>query len=110
MVYNFPATVTETYEAKFIMSEFKIKSVNISGSITIGHSLTFTADVTGGVLPLKYAFCIVGDGKVYYKSSAYTAANSFTYTPNQKGEYTVIVYAADNVGRKCTYTKVFKVS
>mgnify|MGYP004526813781 CR=1 FL=1 len=110
MVYKFPATVTETYEAKFIISEFKIKNVNISGNIATGNSLTFTADITGGVPPIKYAFYIVGDGKIYYKSSAYTFANSFTYTPNQKGEYTVIVYSTDNVDRKCTYTKVFKVN
>lgn len=108
-IYTFPATVTGMYEAKFVKVEFKIKNVDISGAPAAGNRLTFTANASGGTMPIKYAFYIVGNGRVYYKSTAYSANNSFSYTPNCMGDYTLIVYAADAAGKTVSYTKQFTV-
>lgn len=110
MAYTFTATEAETYEARFIMTEFKITDINISGNSTVGNSLTFTAEVSGGIPPIEYTFYIVGSGKIYYKCVANTTANSFAYTPEQTGEYIAVAYATDITGKRCTYKKAFTVT
>lgn len=89
--------------------ELTFAGLNLAGTPAKGESLTFTADVTGGAGKLQYAFYICGNGTVYYASSD-SAKNTFTYTPAQAGEYTLLAYCMDSAGNKVSHREAFTVA
>lgn len=104
--YVFTVKKSAEYEARFK----NIPPLEITGINIVGKSnLTFTASVTGGVKPLKYAFYILADGKVYYTDSN-SDSNFFSYTPMEKKSYTVVAYCIDSRGSKASYSKTFSVN
>lgn len=107
-VYTFNAEVSGMYEARFKLIKFEIKNIEISGNLTTGNQIVFTASATAGTKPLKYAFYILGGGKVWSKT-VYSNTNTFSYTPAEKGNYSVRAYAIDAAGNKCVYSKDFTV-
>lgn len=106
--YTFDAYADAVYEARFlpIPAEFKMIDLHISGIQKAGEPLTFTAETQGGRNPVKYAFYILGDGKIYYKG-VYPDTNSFSFTPEKAGEYYIRVYAIDSRLEKVAFDKKF---
>ncbi len=73
-------------------------------SANVGSTVTWTATASGGSGTLKYYFNVYKDG-TKVASRAYSAANTFSYTPAEAGNYKVRVYVKDADG-----TKVSKLS
>ncbi len=73
-------------------------------SANVGSTVTWTATASGGFGTLKYYFNVYKDG-TKVASRAYSAANTFSYTPAEAGNYKVRVYVKDADG-----TKVSKLS
>lgn len=67
--------------------------------ISLGESVVFTANVTGGFEPYTYSFA-KEDGTVLY-----TAGNPATIVPDKDGSYPVIVTVKDAVGNVITASK-----
>lgn len=74
--------------------------------IGVGQQLNFTVVTTGGSQPAKYAFYVTGNGKVHYKL-VYSRKNSFTFTPDEAGTYSVRAYTVDSAGKRQVCTKQF---
>lgn len=87
--------------------ELEITSIDISDTPTTGKSVTFTAQTTGAK-NCKYAFYVIGGGKVYHKV-VYSYMNAFSYTPDTAGSYSVRAYAINNDNKKVVFTKDFTV-
>ena len=73
-------------------------------SANVGSTVTWTATASGGSGTLKYYFNVYKDG-TKVASRAYSASNTFSYTPAEAGNYKVRVYVKDADG-----TKVSKLS
>ncbi len=89
-------------------SELKITDINIKGTSSAGNILTFTVEASGGKKPLKYTAYIVGNGKVYYKQTS-SVLDTFNYTLNKAGTYSVYIYAIDRSGEKAAFEKRFTI-
>ncbi|MDR1565001.1 MAG: S8 family serine peptidase [Oscillospiraceae bacterium] len=109
VVYSFTATANRTLEARFIAIKFEITSVDVAGTPSIGNELTFTAHAKDGYGTLKYAFYVLGGGKVH-DSLVYSDVSDYHYTPTTAGTYTLRVYCIDENKNMVAYSEVFTVS
>ncbi|MBE7013494.1 MAG: PKD domain-containing protein [Ruminococcaceae bacterium] len=86
----------------------EVTAVTISGQPSVGRPVSFTAQTQGGVQTIKYAFYVIGDGKIHSKT-VYSDSNTFSFTPSKSGNYSIRVYAIDSDGKKAVLSKQFTV-
>ncbi len=71
-------------------------TADLSAPLT-GDTITWTAEAEGGVEPYQYAFSIfAGEEEMDFR--AYAQENTFAYTPEDPGEYSVQVMVRDSAG------------
>jgi len=68
-----------------------------------GRPVTWTVEARGGSKPLRYAFDLFIDGEEM-DGAAFSESNTYTYTPQTKGEYTVAARVRDAAGTTVTMT------
>lgn len=79
----------------------------IHGELTAGSQLTFR--IPGGAGQELYTYYLLFNGRVYYKASS-TISNSFSYQPQEKGNYTLMCYIKTNQGEIMSRTLSFTVA
>lgn len=106
---NLSTTVTVTVSGDLKPLEITSVTANPSVISPKGTAITFICNATGGSGDYKYTASIVKNGLVYYNSVNF-ASNSFTYTAQQSGTYTLIIYCTDSAGSKVSYKNNYIVS
>ena len=86
--------VYEWEEAEVETRDLEITKITLSQD---GNSITARAFASGGVGVKRYRFYVVGEGRVYAKSSSWTGIDTFTFDP-PAGAYSVRVYCKDDAG------------
>ncbi len=76
---------------------------------SVGSSITWTANASGGTGTLKYCFYIFRNGAVVQKGS-YGTAKTVSYTVDAAGTWTVRVYVKDGAGTVATLDNAGKVT
>jgi hypothetical protein len=62
-----------------------------------GTAITWTATATGGTVPLQYEFLLYsGSTGSWSVAQAYSASNTWSWTPSQAGQYAVQVWVKSN--------------
>lgn len=79
-----------------------------SGAIAAGKAITYTADASGGLAPLKYSFQIYNGSDLVAQSGS-SASNTFRYIPENGGNYKATVTVTDSQGntRSMTSSSIF---
>jgi uncharacterized repeat protein (TIGR02543 family) len=65
---------------------------------TVGETITWSADATGGTGTLRYRFFVYQGSTQVYADSTYSAANTFRYAPTAAGTYRARVFVRDSAG------------
>ena len=94
-------TVTRNYNYESVSSlsaddELTV-SLSTSGKLTTGSTITAMASAAGGKAPYTYQFKL--NGQVV---KSYTSADSYAFTANAAGTYTIEVSAKDSSGKIAT--------
>lgn len=82
---------------------------NKNGTQPKGTTYTFTCNATGGTEVYKYTSYILKDGKVFYYNTN-SSNKSITYTAQQAGTYTLVMYCTDSAGAKASAKTTFTVA
>lgn len=101
--YTVTVDSNRTLEARFKKNDLQITQLETFGSATVGETITFTATATGGVQPWQWEFYIKKDDTIIY-SDATATVNFFEWTPEESGNYSILVYVTDATGRKVSHT------
>lgn len=107
--YEIEMNSNRTIEAKFKPNDLKINDIEVFGSMKQNDIITFTAEVTGGTQPYQWEFDIYKDGKLLY-SNFDTNIDFFEWTPENAGEYDIILNVTDKSGYQISYSKQFTVT
>lgn len=89
----------------------QIAKVSVTNSYFLkpGIATEFTCFAKGGTAPYHYAFYLLKDGKVYWKSSSWSTESTISYTPATAGDYTLIAYCQDASQKQARYEMPLKV-
>ena len=102
---EYTVTVSEnrTLEARFKMNDLQILGLETFGSEAVGEVITFTATAIGGIQPWQWEFYIKKNDTIVYSDSMATV-DFFEWTPQESGEYNVLVYVTDATGKKVSHS------
>lgn len=91
--------------------EVRISKVSVKNPYTLkpGVPAEITCTASGGASPYNYAFYILKDGEVLYKSNGWSMENTVTYIPHTAGEYLLLVCCLDSSGARTSYQTTLKV-
>lgn len=84
-------------------------SVKNPYTLTPGVTTEFTCTAKGGTAPYQYAFYVLRNGKIFWKSATWTEKNTVSYTPTEAGDYMLYVYCRDAEKTRATYSMPLKV-
>ena len=76
----------------------KAGKITISGSKNVGDEITLTSSATGGDENYKYKYTITDKNDDVVSSRAYAKDPKYVWTPDEDGEYTVLVNIKDGNG------------
>lgn len=73
-------------------AKVQISRVSVKNPYTLkpGVATEFTCTAKGGTAPYQYAFYLVKEGKVFWKSTVWTTEATVSFTPAEAGEYTLL--------------------
>ncbi len=106
---NLSTTVTVTVTGELQPLAITSITANKTGTQPKGTAITFTCNATGGTGTYKYTTFILKNGLVHY-NNANSSTNSITFTAQQSGTYTLIVYCTDTAGSKVSKTTTFTIA
>lgn len=73
-------------------------------SLMPGVKTEFTCTARGGTAPYQYAFYVLRNGRIFWKSEIWTENATVSYTPAEAGDYTLYVYCRDAEKTRATYS------
>ncbi|MDR1564140.1 MAG: polysaccharide deacetylase family protein [Oscillospiraceae bacterium] len=90
---------------RFVKYEEGEQALNITkfaaqGTAVKGEPVTLQCTAKGGAAPYQYAFYVLREGTVPFKSEIYSNTGSFTFTPTEAGDYRILVYVRDTLKTK----------
>ncbi len=85
--------------------DFKFESLtgNYQGVQLPGTKLQFQAKVTGGSGSYRYIYYVSKNGYLNYVTRTAVQEDTFSYTPQEQGVYTVMIYCYDGYGQCVSY-------
>ena len=107
--YEFGINADRILEARFIPNNLTITDAEIFGTLEIGETITFTARAEGGDGPYQWDFYIYKNGEIYYSSNE-AITNFIEWTPENVGDYRLVVNAIDKTSFKATYLAEFSIT
>ena len=88
----------------------KAGKITISGSKNVGDEITLTSSATGGDENYKYKYTITDKNDDVVSSRAYAKDPKYVWTPDEDGEYTVLVNIKDGNGNTDEVTSKITIS
>lgn len=95
----------------YTAAKVQISKVTVKNPYTLKPGVTteFTCKASGGAAPYQYAFYLLKDGNVCWKSCVWTSESIVSFTPAEAGDYTLLTYCRDASRKRARYEMPLKV-